>query len=172
MLCRAATPRPAASRARRDKYRSYGVMSDGRILAESVDLLRMVSLRCPKYASRSIDRSTAAIVSVPATLSPIRGGYAPLHCQGACGGIGVHQQCAIGVPHVIQVGGTVAIGHYRQIGVLSAQPGQAAQFFGAAAIRRFQRTRQAVSLPFYLGAQRAFEAQCPADTGHVYIRAR
>src|SRR5260370_31445080 len=83
MLCTAATPKPPASRARRDKYRSYGVMSDGRIWVESVDLLRMVSLKYPKYASRPIDRSTGAIVSVAATLSPIRGGYTPPHPHGA-----------------------------------------------------------------------------------------
>src|SRR5882724_6253693 len=159
MLCTAATVKPPASRARRDMYRSYGVMSEGTILAESVDLLRMVSLKCPKYASRSIDRSNGPIVSVPATLSPIRGGYAPSPCQGACGCIGVHQQCAVGMPHVVQVGGAVAISHYGEIGVLCAQPGQAAQFFGTAAIRRFERTRQTVPAPFNLGAQRALEAQ-------------
>src|SRR5258708_31844821 len=171
MLCTAATPKPPASRARRDRYRSYGVMSDGGILAESVDRLRMVSLKYAKYASRYIGRWTGAVVAGTATLRPVRGGYAPSHRQGACGGIGVHQQGAIGMPHVIQVGGAVAIGHYRQTGVLRAQPGQAAEFFGAAAISRFQRTRQAVSLPFDLGTQRAFEAQRPADSGHVYIRA-
>src|SRR5579863_804906 len=159
MLCTAATPRPPASRARRDRYRSYGVMSEGTILAESVDLLRMVSLTYPKYASTSIDRSTTVIVSVPATLSPIRGGYAPSPRQGACGGIGVHQQCAVGMPHVVQVGGAVAIGHYGETGVLCAQPGQAAQFFGAAAIRRLERTLQTVAAPSDLGAQRALEAQ-------------
>src|SRR5258708_17491024 len=111
MLCTAATPKPPASRARRDRYRSYGVMSDGGILAESVDRLRMVSLKYAKYASRSIDRSTAAIVSGTATLRPVRGGYAPSHRQGAGGGIGVHQQGAIRLPHVIQVGGAVGRGH-------------------------------------------------------------
>src|SRR5260370_4700988 len=115
-------------------------MSDGRILAESVDLLRMAPLSCPKYASRSIDRSTAVIVSAPAGLSPVGGGYARLPRQGACGGIGVYQQRPIGVPHVVQVGGTVAISHYPQIGGLRGQPGEAAQSFGAPACRPFQRT--------------------------------
>src|SRR5258708_22034814 len=126
MLCTAATPKPPASRARRDRYRSYGVMSDGGILAESVDRLRMVSLKYAKYASRSIDRSTAAIVSGTATLRPVRGGYAPSHRQGACGGIGVHQQGAIGMPHVIQVGGAVSLRPYRPTRVLRWPPSQAA----------------------------------------------
>src|SRR5260370_9578505 len=105
-------------------------MSDGRILAESGDSLPMAPLSCPKYASRSIDRSTAVIVSAPAGLSPVGGGYARLPRQGAGGGICVYQQRAIGVPHVVQVGGTVAIGHYRPNGVLRAQPGEAAPVFG------------------------------------------
>src|SRR5258708_26614262 len=102
MLCTAATPKPPASRARRDRYRSYGVMSDGGILAESVDRLRMVSLKYAKYASRSIDRSTAAIVSGTATLRPVRGGDAPSHPPGAGGGLGGPPQGAIGLPRVSQ----------------------------------------------------------------------
>src|SRR5260370_22529057 len=115
MLCTAATAKPPASRARRDKYRSYGVMSDGRILAESVDLLRMAPLSCPKYASRSIDRSTAVIVSAPAGLSPVGGGYARLPPQGACGRLGVFQECAYGDPHVVQVRATLYISTYCAI---------------------------------------------------------
>src|SRR5260370_5056493 len=105
MLCTAATAKPPASRARRDKYRSYGVMSDGRILAESVDLLRMAPLSCPKYASRSIDRSTAVIVSAPAGLSPVGGGDAPLPPQAPLGGLGVYQHRAIRFPRLIPVRG-------------------------------------------------------------------
>src|SRR5260370_39021393 len=113
MLCTAATAKPPASRARRDKYRSYGVMSDGRILAESVDLLRMAPLSCPKYASRSIDRSTAVIVSAPAGLSPVGGGYVRLPPHRACGGSCVYQNAAIGVPPVVQGGGACAKDQHR-----------------------------------------------------------
>src|SRR5258708_21156632 len=111
MLCTAATPKPPASRARRDRYRSYGVMSDGGILAESVDRLRMVSLKYAKYASRSIDRSTAAIVSGTATLRPLRGGDAPSHRPGACGGRWVPPPGALGNAHGAQGGGACVIGH-------------------------------------------------------------
>src|SRR5258708_20790702 len=101
MLCTAATPKPPASRARRDRYRSYGVMSDGGILAESVDRLRMVSLKYAKYASRSIDRSTAAIVSGTATLRPVRGGDGPSHRPCAFAATCLDQQCATAMPPLL-----------------------------------------------------------------------
>src|SRR5580693_4502043 len=44
----AATPKPPAIRARRDRYRSGGVMSDGRTLSESAELLRMTFPQMPK----------------------------------------------------------------------------------------------------------------------------
>src|SRR4030081_1426305 len=106
MLCTAATPRPPAISAPRDKYRLYGVMSEGTI-RDSLDFLRMA---LPSVQSiRPIDRSNPAFVSDTASLSPIRGGYAQLRRQSARGGTAVYQQGTVGMTHVIQVGSAVAV---------------------------------------------------------------
>src|ERR1700733_393354 len=115
--------------------------------------------------SVDIDRAGRCFVATVRAwmLPPIGDRYPGRRSRTARRRASVHQQGAVGLPEVGNVGPAIAVGDHRQAGVLRPQPCETSRLFLVAAVGGPERAVQtvlfgSVMAPFYLGAQRAFEA--------------
>src|SRR5580700_5154275 len=94
---------------------------------------------------------------------PADAGYAEARCGAPRARRAIDECAPIGERQVRKIAAGVAVGHDLKLRIARPQCFQAAYFFGAAAVRRRQRTVQAVAVPRYPGTHDLVEAEGTAN---------